>query len=94
MSGHWSPYPYTDEQLVTINRLRLAGEAWEPIARAIGRSGAGASIRRYAQLRKLDCTVLASLPRSPSPPALNPRGGAGPEPLPPMHPISWGAIAL
>jgi hypothetical protein len=90
MTKQWSPYLYTDEQLATINRPRLSGEAWELIERAISRSDARASIRR----RKLDCTVLASPTQSPPAPALNPRGRAGPEPLPPMHPISWGAIAL
>jgi hypothetical protein len=94
MTGRWSPYPYTDNQLATINRLRLAGESWELIAQTIGRSGAGGSIRRYAQLRKLECTILASPPAPPPTLALDPRGRAGPEPLPPMHPISWDAIAL
>jgi hypothetical protein len=85
---------YTDEQDAEINRRRLAGETWAAIAEALGRSRrSGECIRERARAASLPC-VTTERPPPPPPREINPRELAGADPLPPGHPISWGAIAL
>ena len=81
---------YSKAEDAEIIRLRELGVTWDGIRIALGRQCSIAAIESHA--RRLN---LARPPKpEPERPEVNPRTLAGHDPLPAMHPISWGAIAL
>jgi hypothetical protein len=77
----------------TINSMRIAGSTWADIAEALGRPRGDAScIHQRARTGRLPCYGHKPAPAAVPPPDRNPRRAAGADPLPPPHPISWGAL--
>ena len=81
---------YSKAEDAEIIRLRELGVTWDGIRIALGRQCSIAAIESHA--RRLN---LARPPKpEPERSEVNLRTLAGHDPLPAMHPISWGAIAL
>jgi hypothetical protein len=77
------PLRWTDEADALIHDLRLRGNSWDTIARALGTS-------RWAAIERARL-IGAHVPLPP--PARATRAvDTGREPLPPGHPATWGAL--
>lgn len=79
-----APLVWTDARDETLRCLRGQGRSWDVIAAALG-------ISRWTAIER-GRRIGARKPPAPPRAASMPRAEPGREPLPPGHPVSWGAI--
>lgn len=82
---------YTPSEDAEINRLRLSGLDWAAIAVRMGRTKEQRScVRQRAITARLPCVQKGTA--SAAVRIRSPRDDAGPDPLPPMHPLAWAVL--